>query len=256
MILNNNYSVPSIDRAIDILEVLSNDTSQLSLHRLSQLMGVPKSSLFRILHTLEKRQFIKLDEQSSNIRLGYKMWELSIAPQGKSELINISFQLMNTLEKKFGGTVFLGILEDLELLIIKRIGMINPNNLFRNRKRKPLYSTASGQIILANQNDQFRIKYFSETNLINLRSSEEIKSDFLGKILQNIQKNGYAISSGEFAFENIIISAPIWDSSSKVFASMSIELDKHNISESNVTKIINEIKNTSRKISRNLGYQN
>jgi len=63
----NNYTVPALNRAIDVLEILATSDGEISLHELSSKTGIPKSTLFRILFTLEKRKFIEriMNEKNS-----------------------------------------------------------------------------------------------------------------------------------------------------------------------------------------------
>ena len=69
------YIVPSIDRAFHVLNLLAQHGS-LGLSDLVKLSAIPKTSLYRILSTLEQRRAVVSTGQGE-YRLGSKMLELS-----------------------------------------------------------------------------------------------------------------------------------------------------------------------------------
>ena len=68
-----NYTVPAVDRAIRVLELLSIAPHGLSLAQLSSQTKVPKSTMFRILHTLHQHQIILEDNERKLFTLGMKV---------------------------------------------------------------------------------------------------------------------------------------------------------------------------------------
>ena len=66
----NEYTVPAVQRAVEVLELLAGSHTGISLADLSRQTGYPKSSLFRILLTLEKSSIVQLDRTRSIFTLG------------------------------------------------------------------------------------------------------------------------------------------------------------------------------------------
>jgi DNA-binding IclR family transcriptional regulator len=58
-----NYTVPAVDRAIRVLELLSSAHHGMSLAQLAVQTKVPKSTMFRILHTLHQHSIIVEDRE-------------------------------------------------------------------------------------------------------------------------------------------------------------------------------------------------
>ena len=68
-----NYTVPAVDRAIRVLELLSAAPHGLSLAQLALQTKVPKSTLFRILRTLLQHSIIVEDPERKIFSLGMRL---------------------------------------------------------------------------------------------------------------------------------------------------------------------------------------
>ena len=60
----DRYTVRSVARALDILDILQDARDGESLVTLSEKVGLPKSSVFRYLNTLEPRGYVRHDPAS------------------------------------------------------------------------------------------------------------------------------------------------------------------------------------------------
>jgi IclR family transcriptional regulator, KDG regulon repressor len=56
------YSVPAVERAFDILELLVSSQKPRNITEISRQLTIPKSSVFGILHTLRERGYIEKQE--------------------------------------------------------------------------------------------------------------------------------------------------------------------------------------------------
>ncbi|MBI3787671.1 MAG: helix-turn-helix domain-containing protein, partial [Ignavibacteriales bacterium] len=53
-----NYTVPAVFRTVQVLELLSTAPQGMSLAQLAKETRVPKSTMFRILHTLQEHSIV------------------------------------------------------------------------------------------------------------------------------------------------------------------------------------------------------
>jgi DNA-binding IclR family transcriptional regulator len=63
-----------IDRALNALEILSQNMNGMSVTDLAEQLGIPASSTHRILSSLKGNHFVVQDEHTKKYRLGYKIW--------------------------------------------------------------------------------------------------------------------------------------------------------------------------------------
>ena len=69
--------VPAIERALTLLEFLGQSNSEFSTSEIKRRLGLPKSSTYLIVETLEKRGFLQKNRQNGRYSLGLKLIALS-----------------------------------------------------------------------------------------------------------------------------------------------------------------------------------
>ena len=122
-------------------------------------------------------------------------------------------------------TVVLGIFDDSESQIVY-VDVIEPSNPLRFSIRpgltKPLYSSASGQVMLAYQNADKRAAYLSATQFEKLASNTVAGAAALKRRIKDIRAQGIAVSV-DGMFDGVYsIAAPVFDSEGQARAGISI----------------------------------
>ena len=148
--MGNDYTVTAVDRALDVLESLARHDDELSLIELARETGIPKSTLFRIMSTLQERKCVIRDEQRKTYRLGLRLMELGHAFRDQSNLLDAAETHMETLAEACEESVFLGVLDEREIIYVRQ--KTSPKSAVFVRKlgkRAPAYCTATGLAILA-----------------------------------------------------------------------------------------------------------
>jgi IclR family transcriptional regulator, acetate operon repressor len=102
------YSIRSVERVVDLLELLASADSPVSLSHLAEAAELPRSSAFRYLATLESRGYAVRDPQGSGYLLGPAVPRS--ADRSLDELVEIAHPHLEKLAKSAGETVSLGIL--------------------------------------------------------------------------------------------------------------------------------------------------
>src|SRR5436190_18694932 len=70
-------TVPALDRAISILELLGKSRAGLTLPELVQQSGFPRSSIHYLLVTLERRGYVQRNERTSRYLFGVNLVQLA-----------------------------------------------------------------------------------------------------------------------------------------------------------------------------------
>jgi IclR family KDG regulon transcriptional repressor len=69
-------TVRAAERALDILLCFVDET-RLGMTEIAERTGLNKSTVFRLLATLESKGFVKRDPDTEKYQLGFRIWELS-----------------------------------------------------------------------------------------------------------------------------------------------------------------------------------
>ena len=87
-------AVTSIDKALEVCEVLSGMPRGMSLSDLARSLRQPASTVHRLLAVLKKRGYVRQDDETQRYGLTLKMLDLSFRSLGQSELRLHAYPIM------------------------------------------------------------------------------------------------------------------------------------------------------------------
>jgi|SRR5215203_344613 len=93
-VLRAANSMTSIDKALEVCEVLSGAPRGMSLSDLARALRQPASTVHRLLAVLKKRGYVRQDDESQRYGLTLKMLDLSFRSLGQSELRLHAYPIM------------------------------------------------------------------------------------------------------------------------------------------------------------------
>src|SRR6186997_908609 len=89
-----NGAMTSIDKALEVCEVLSGTPRGMSLSDLARALRQPASTVHRLLGVLKKRGYVRQDDETQRYGLTLKMLDLSFRSLGQSELRLHAYPIM------------------------------------------------------------------------------------------------------------------------------------------------------------------
>jgi DNA-binding IclR family transcriptional regulator len=115
------YAVPSVSRALAILELLAQSKRGLTLSDISRKLALPKSSVHVLVRTLELIGYLKNNRISKKYHFGLKLISLSNTALENLDLREQARPFLQDLMLKTGLTVHMAILEGAEAVIIEKV---------------------------------------------------------------------------------------------------------------------------------------
>lgn len=252
--MSNDYTVTAIDRAVNVFECLTRNSQGLSLAELSEETGIPKSTLFRIMSTLEERNCVVQSEEKT-YRLGLKLWELGSAFLDQSNLQDDASSYMQHLASVCGESVFLSVLDGTEVVYVRR--MESPKSAVVVRKlgqRAPIYCTATGLSMLS---------FLSQTEIDQVLDSLELESfnentttdrAMLRRKMESIRENRVAVVDGEYNPALLCVASPILGEEGRPIAAFTAALLSAETGEERVETVKVQVREAAEKLSREQGY--
>jgi len=252
---NPNYPIKVLNKTFSVLELLLQKGSSMNMIELSEKLGFYPSTTHRILDTLKHWGYVEQDSHTQKYRLGLKVLELGMAKLHQMDLVREARAHLKEVVNQCNETVHLGVLEEGEVLYLAKeessqtIRMISYVG-----KRASLHCTALGKILLAYMSEEGRKKILEDRELPRLTENTITDKKELEKELDKVREQGFALDREENEKNVRCIAAPIRNHQGKVIAAISISapifrIDKN--AQNNLKKILME---TSRKISKRLGY--
>ncbi|SCL45786.1 transcriptional regulator, IclR family [Micromonospora eburnea] len=148
------HPVKSAGRALDVLEALADPAGPRSLVELSRSLGIPKSSLHGILHTLLARGWIAADPTGTRFGLGLRSLQVGAAYLAGTDAGGSLGVLLDQLAARFGETVLLcRRAGDAVVVLAKRESAHTLRPHVPLGARLPAHATAAGRALLAQLSD-------------------------------------------------------------------------------------------------------
>jgi len=252
--MNKQSYVKSIEKALKILNCFSEAEFELDLSKIVQKIHLPKTTVYRILSTLEKEGIISQNQENKKYRLGLRLFELGSLVFRKLKLREVALPLMEKLSEESGETVHLGILDKYEVISVEKAdsSFSLRSNVYIG-KRAPAYCIGVGKALLAFQ-PLDKIHLFLEQNKLKRYTQNTITDKGkLEKELEMVRKKGFALDNMEHEEGVRCVAAPIRNYEGKVIASISISGPSIRITEEKIPQFVLMVKETAKTISKELG---
>lgn len=252
---SNRYTISSVEKALDVLELIAEHES-LNLIEISQLLDKPKSSLFRIITTLEHRGYVTRSDKNAKYCLGFKALKLSSDLLKTNTLERAAGPGMEELSAKYGDSVNVGILIEEEILYIAvKEGTYPLRFTDVVGTKSPFYATAIGKAIAAHLSDEVLDRILEKSKFVSITPYTITDQDTFKKELEKVREMGVAFDNQEIVEGARCVAAPIFNTLGEVEAAISISGASHRFKDERIREIEKDIKEIAQKISENLGYE-
>ncbi|MBN2552600.1 MAG: IclR family transcriptional regulator [Spirochaetales bacterium] len=240
----------SVIKALEVLEVFTIEHPELSLAEISRRMGAHKSSVYRILRTLEAADFLRWNGERGLYRLSPKILELASRVLARYDLREVAGPPMEELAARTGEIIHLSILDGYEIVYLEKKGAGQVLTVAtRVGGRYPAYASAMGKVLLAFLPEQQLQGILEETELVALTPKTITDEGRLKRELAAIRGQGYAVDDEE-AFPGIrCVAAPIREPSGRVVAALSATIPAQRLPTERSPELINMIGETASRIS-------
>jgi DNA-binding IclR family transcriptional regulator len=235
----------SLARALQILASLGEGDR--SLDQLAAELDVHKTTVLRLLRTMEADRFVRRD-QSHRYRLGSRLFALADAAREQHVVREVASPHLRQLNLKTGQTVHLAVWENGEAIYIDKLDSVQSVRMY-SRVGVPaaLHCTAVGKLLLAAQPARQQemllatLDYHSYTRNT-ISGPEELRADV-------VRAQGWAADRAEHeAFINCI-GAPITDHDGRVVGAVSISVPDLLLNYDQVLELLPDLLATTKAIS-------
>ncbi len=99
----------SVDKALEICEVLATARAGMSLTELARLLKQPRPTVHRLLGLLKRRDYVRQDEETQRYSLTLKMLDLCFRQLGRSELRLHAYPVLREYVLRAGQRAFIAV---------------------------------------------------------------------------------------------------------------------------------------------------
>jgi len=245
--------VQSLDRALEILKLLGSEP-EMRVTDLARRLEVHKSTVFRLLSTLQEHGLVEQNPSTEKYRLGYGLVRLAGSVVSELDLARVARPVLEQLALRTGETVNLAILQGNQVVNIDQIAA--PNlvvNVNWVGKQTPLHATSNGKVLLAYLPEDERRQLLA-TSLPRLTPRTITDPRTLEKQLRRVVEEGFAFTLEELELGLNAVAAPVRAADGRVQAAVSVAGPSYRVTPQRLTELGDLTKEAGEAISRRMGY--
>jgi DNA-binding IclR family transcriptional regulator len=252
---SNKYNIPILAKGMELIELIAQHPRGLTIQEIVNLMGHSKTSIYRIICSLEEMGYLRKDLQTGSFSLTRKMFKIGLSTLGMTTIIEHSYEPMRRLRDKLRETVVLGTLMGTKIVILEQvIGSHHFSFILKPGMGVCLHASAPGKAFLANIDDWERDEILSKIEFPRFtnRTITNIP-DFLLE-LDRVKLCGYGLDMGEELSGVRCIGAPVFNLAGKIAASIWISGPAERLSDESIEEFSSEVVACAREISEKMGF--
>ena len=247
--------VQTIDRTLDIIELLATAKEGLGVTEIGNNIGLHKSTVYRLLTALLNRGYIEKDPKTYTYKIGLKFIEISGLFLKKLELKTEALPFMRKLAEIIGQPVHLAILEGTEVVYIEKVELVNSIRMYSQiGRRVPVHCSAIGKILLTGLNPEALREVLENIKFEKFTPNTIITKKELQREIESVKEKGWAVDNEEHEPNIRCIAAPIIDYTGKIIAAVSVSGESRIINLESDLKIAGHVIETAANISKRMGY--
>jgi len=249
-------NVQTLDRSLDILEVLSQAEEPLGVTEIGNRVGLHKSTVHRILQTLAYRGYVEKEKDRDRYQLGIKIVELGIKFFDDLQIRKVAEPFLSDLAKEFDEVVHLVLSDEGEIVYLDKMeGSQVISMRSRVGRRAPMHCTAVGKAILASLSEEearhiLLTKGMPQLTQKTKTSVEEILQEF-----PDIRRQKVALDNEENELGIICLGTPVFDYSGRPIGGVSVSGPASRMHEKGLEQIAEALRKIGEDISTKLGYR-
>lgn len=242
--------IQSVQRAIAIMRQFTEAEPELGVNELSRRLGLHKSTVSRLLGTLQAEGLVQQHPTTGQYSLGVGLVSLAGVALGRITVRSAAYAQLEALAQQTQETICLVAREDHSGVCIVHVPAPQPVRYVAwLGRRMPLHCTAGGKVLLAfgrgpHPPDPW-LAYTPQTITNAARLSAELEA---------VRARGYALEQEEFTAGTTAVAAPVFDHQGQAVAAVLIAGPTFRLPDALIPTLLPRLHDATRAISARLGF--
>jgi Transcriptional regulator len=247
-------SVQSVDRILDIIEVLSTEHEGIGVTAIANRVGLHKSTAHRLLSTLTNRGYLARTADG-NYKIGLKLIEAVSCYINSLELQTEARPYLVQITGELGLTSHLGILDKDKVVYIEKMDVVSSVRMYSQiGLRMHAYCSSLGKCLLSNYSKDELDGIMKDCSFIRFTHNTIGSMAELHKEMAKVRRLGWAMDDEEYEIGHRCIGAPIYDYKGDIIAAISASGPKNLLSDERIQPVSEYVKESAMELSRSMGY--
>lgn len=250
------YMVPPVQRAMHLLRYIADGNAAGNPREAAEELGINRTTLIRLLATLEAETVIERRRDGSGYQLGIGMATLTARALFSADIVHVADPILADLSNGLGLSSHLGILEGRDVIyVVRRVPNLHLVSNVRIGSRLPAHASSIGRIILANMPRGKVLKLYSGAKLSRVTEKTETSLEGLLSQIERDRKLGLAWSDSNFEAGISSVAAPVFDYTGEIAGGINVSGATSALEGAARRRGIGAaLANVAQEISRRIGY--
>lgn len=245
--------IQALRRADRVLRAIAAQ-DEVGVRDLSRAMGLPKTTIHRLLSSLEAIGYVERDPATRRYRLSVDLFALAAQALARLGLTGVARPIMVELANATDETVYLGVRTQAEIIYVERVASSQAVQMQSGvGSRSPLHATAGGKALLAWLTPEERREILGPEPFAAVTPATHTTHRSLEADLEATRTRGYSFDNGERFADVRSVGAPVRDLSGRVIAALTVAGPAHRFPEGRVPELGARVRDAATAISRRLG---
>ena len=247
--------IQSVERAVAVLKLFGESEPDLGVTELARRLKLHKSTVSRLLSTLEAGGFVQQDPRNGRYRLGLQLAALAAQALTQYEVRDVARPLLHDLAVHSGETTTISLLDGDYAVNIDQVLAPNPvKHLGWIGRRLPLHCTAAGKPLLAHL-PRAQLDRILAQPLARFTPRTITNPDLLRRELERVRMQGFALAQEEYEAELSAVGAAVRDYRGDAVASITISGPTFRLPSNRLLALGDAVRLTADRISAQLGHR-
>lgn len=250
-------AVQSIDRVLNLLELIAKHDKGITLSELCEKIGLHKSTVHRLVGSLIDNGYVYQTEDLKYL-ITYKLYELGVRTFVNISILDAARESLVNLSNQVGEVVHLVVRNMNEIIYIDKENSGRNSSIMGSSigSSAPMYCTSVGKAMLFDASD-YELENIWNTSIIVKKTDKTIVNlELFKKELAESKKKGYAIDDEENELGIRCFGAPIYNYRNNIIAAISLSGPISRLSKEDGEKYYIPLLKAAKEISQKMGYLN
>ena len=246
----------SLAKALGVLEALSASQRPLSAAQLGQQLKLTRPTVYRILGTLSRHEYVTRELDGPFYRPSFKLLELGHQVLERTDLLDAARPTLRKLASQFRETVHLAVEEEGRIVYLDKVEGSGPfctNS--RTGRRVPMHCTALGKSVLAHLPGERVRAILRRHGMLRGTTRTIVTVAGMECELDRVRRQGYAIDDVEFEEGVRCVGVAVLDHRGIPIAGISVSAPVSRMPQARAHKIGRILRDAVAEVSRTLGWR-
>ncbi len=253
---SSGATLKSVERAIAILKSFSLERPERGVTELSRELGVHKSTVSRLMTTLERGGLLNRNPQTERYRLGIELVGLAAQVTSFMDVRQVARPFLRGLAESCQETVNLAVWDAGEVVNLEQF--VPPARQVKNigwvGRRMCPHCTAAGKVLMAHLPPS-ELDEILRSDLERFTPHTITDPQILRRELLRAREQGCALAREELEEGLNAVAAPVFDYSGEVICAITVAGPAYRVTPELFPELASRLIETADQISKQLGYK-